>query len=920
MKKNGRGNRPGWPLVLIFVALIALSGCAGDEDSGPGPEDGDLEWEGEGGETVSPPPADADLGSGPVPGGDPDAAEGGDETVAGDGESRPEDGDEDAEDVEGMEQAEGAGVLSLSSGDYALSVDPEALEIRLMRRGEILARFPADGFQLGKVDQIDDEYNYDPYYIAAREPAFPAPEGLAWLGITALSIQEADETLIVLALDFAGNKSATLTLTRRARGRFTASILPSEGGPDIAFIRLRPRVDREEAFYGLGEYYDDVNNRGKVRAMQLEAAAGFESGYNEAHVPVPFFIGTRGWGLFVENPCPAAFDVAAFEDDLVDIFYGTGPASTKGLLFHLFVDEHPLDVTRHYYEVTGYPLLPARWGLGPVIWRNENDDQEQVTGDVNTMRDLDLAASAYWIDRPYARDVNTFDFEPGKFPDPREMIDTIHDLGFRFALWHSPYIDPDSEHTQNLRRTAETNGYFPPVSGMIMSNWGEPIDFTNPEAYNWWQGLIGRYIKMGVEGFKLDYGEDVVPGIFGVRNKWLFHDGSDERSMHSRYQFLYHKVYAEMLPETGGFLLCRAGTYGDQVNVSVIWPGDLDATFHRRGEKLDPEDPKSKLAVGGLPAALIAGLSLGPSGFPFYGSDTGGYVNAPPDKEVFTRWFQVTALSTVMQIGTGSNDVAWEYNDANGFDDEMLGWYRIYTRLHLRLFPYEWTYAERLAVDGRPIQRALGLAYPELGVHPSDTFIFGDYLLAAPVVERGALMRDVILPPGRWIDWWDGSVYEGGRTITVDAPLDKLPLYMMEGGIVPLLRPSIDTMAPTTEPGRVDSYADTPGVLYPRIAAGPASAFVLFDGADIRQEKTDRGIELYSSDGDEFRYGVLFEVVAYGEAGPASVTDNGSKLSEAAGLAELEAAESGWFFDPANGASLYVKVPAGEHAVEVTSQ
>ena len=82
-----------------------------------------------------------------------------------------------------------------------------------------------------------------------------------------------------------------------------------------------------------------------------------------------------------------------------------------------------------------------------------------------------------------------------------------------------------------------------------------------------------------------------------------------------------------------------------------------------------------------------------------------------------------------MEIGTSSNDVAWEPTPGNGFDAEMLGWYRTYTRLHLRLWPYEWTYAERLKSDGRAIERALGLAYPELGENPSDEYLFGDSLL-----------------------------------------------------------------------------------------------------------------------------------------------------------------------------------------------
>src|SRR5262249_23216146 len=152
-------------------------------------------------------------------------------------------------------------------------------------------------------------------------------------------------------------------------------------------------------------------------------------------------------------------------------------------------------------------------------------------------------------------------------------------------------------------------------------------------------------------------------------------------------------------------------------------------------------------------------------------------------KELFTRWFEQTALSTVMQIGNGAGTVAWEPDAATGFDEEMLGWYRLYTRLHLRLFPYVWAYATRLAEDGRAIQRALGLAYPELGVHPNDTYLLGDHLLVAPVLERGVRERSVPFPPGRWLDWWTGKVHEGGAAETVAAPLGTLPLFVQEGGI-----------------------------------------------------------------------------------------------------------------------------------------
>ena len=800
---------------------------------------------------------------------------------------------------------------------FSVLFDDSARELLLQRNEEAILRIPADGLQLGRVNEVSHEVNYDPYPMAIEDETFSPPDGLRWLPVTAAAITRTAEGEYDISLSYDENVTASLTITTNGDGSYKVVWTPLDGGADIAYFRLRPRVSTEDAFYGLGGFLDTVNHRGKIRAMQLEAESKVESNYNEAHVPVPFITGTTGWGLFVENPYTASFAVATEADDLVDVIYGTGPFSSDGLTFHLFAASHPMDITKKYYEVTGYPKLPARWGLGPIIWRDENDDQAQVVSDANIMRDKDLAASGYWIDRPYASGVNSFDFDPAKFDDPQAMIDTLHDLGFRVSLWHTPYVSPEHPGASELNAIAEENGYFPSRTGLMLNGWSSPIDFTNPDAYAWWQGLIKRYTDMGIEGFKLDFAEDVVPGILGVRTIWEFADGSDERSMHSRYTDWYHRVYSEMLPQSGGFLICRAGTYGDQKNVTAIWPGDLDANmaFHR--DEMVDRRGRDYIAVGGLPASLMYGLTLGPSGYPFYGADTGGYRHSPPNKETFTRWFQQTALSSVMQIGTSANDVAWEYNNDNEFDDEMLGWYKTYTRLHLRLWPYEWTYANNIAVTGYPIDRALGFAHPELGEHPNDTYLFGDYLLVAPVVRAGATSREIILPEGQWIDWFDGTEYAGGQTITMDAPLSKLPLLIKRGGIVPMLRPTIDTMAPTTTPDRVDSYATTSGVLYPRIAAGEKSEFVLFDGTVLKQEATAKGVKLQSKDGSEFINGYLFEVMSFGDK-PAGVTNDGDALAEAQNLELLEAEGSGWYYDIQNNGAVYVKIPAGEHDVVIS--
>lgn len=800
----------------------------------------------------------------------------------------------------------------LVTADYAVEFVPAELLLRLARRDEVLLRFPADAIQLGTVDKLDDRASYDPYWMEYGDELFtPAPpETLSWHTVTAARFTEHSAERLVIALDFTGGVGAVLTLTRDAAGRFSALVVPDPRatGRAVALIRLRPRADAHEGFYGLGEWPDAVNHRDKVRPMQMEAALT-ESFDNENHVPVPLLIGTRGWGLFVQSQRVGLFDVAHKQPDLVEITYGTAEQSAQGLRFHLFAADQPVDIVRRYYDVTGDPLLPAPWALGPWLWRNENRDQAQVLADIAKLRELDLATSAIWIDRPYASRVNSFDWEPARFPKPEQIFAAAHSAGLRMALWHTPYLESG---TPDLAEATQ-KGFFPPQTGILLNGWSAPLDFTNPDAAALWQDHLGRYVRLGAEGFKLDYGEDVVPALGASRNAWSFHDGSDERTGHYQYQLDYHRLYASLLPATGGFLLCRAGRYGDQKNVSVIWPGDMDATFTRYRETF-PDGGKTVVGVGGLPATVIQGVNLGASGFPFFAADTGGYRHSPPDKELYIRWFEQTALSTVMEVGDASSQPPWEFTGNNGRDVETLDLYRQYARLHMRLFPYVWTYAQRLKDDGRPIQRAVGLAYPELGQHPDDEYLLGDSLLVAPVVERGARQRPVLFPPGDWVDYWNGTVYHGGTsgmTAMVAAPLGTLPLFVRAGGIVPLLRPTIDTISPATDAG-VESFANDPGALYARLYPGPQpSVFTLYDGAELAEETVagkGEPLQLRVRPGTLFKGATVLEVVGVDQ--PTQVVRSGSELPKLSAAPDLELAAEGWVWQPTAGGTLLLKLAA----------
>ncbi len=762
--------------------------------------------------------------------------------------------------------------LTVEAGPYRAEVSVEDRTIVLGSEGAPRVRLEADAFVLGFVDRLEEDLSYDPFWLVNDDALFDPtePPGLRWR--SPREMIEADDGTIDLV--FEGGRQASLAITTDRAGQFAFHLVPDASGAPIAFMRLRVRGDSEEAFYGLGEQLDAVDSRGKIRPMQLEADLSLESASNEAHVPVPLLIGTTGWGLFVESRRFGVFDVAREADDLVEITYGTAEASAEGLRFHVFLAEHPLDITKHYYDVTSPPLLPAEWAYGPLIWRDENDDQAEVEDDIRLIREHDLATSGIWIDRPYATAVGVFDFEPTNYPDPAAMIRTAHAAGLRVALWHVPYVSNDA--TDN-RAKVEAEGWFPPTVGVRLNNWSPLLDLTNADAYAWWQGNVRTYTDLGIEGFKLDYAEDVIPGVGGARTAWAFADGSDERTMHDVYTRLYHRLYAETLPADGAFLLCRAGRWGDQANVSVIWPGDLDADFSLHRERVEPEGDSAYNAVGGLPASVIMGLTLGPSGFPFYGADTGGYRHSPPDEETYIRWFQQTALSAVMQVGDSSSQPPWVFTPENGRDEETLALYRDYARLHMRLFPYVWSYARRLADDGRAILRPLGLAHPELGVHPSDTYLLGDHLLVAPVVTRGQRAREVVFPAGRWYGWWDAATHDG--TEMVDAPLETLPLFIRAGGIVPMLRDDIDTLAPTTLPD-VESYADDPGVLTVVVAPNDSESteYKVFDGTTIasRLDQGDHVVDV--TPGERFTAGVAFELFV--EGAPTEVLLDGAATTD----------------------------------------
>ena len=340
-----------------------------------------------------------------------------------------------------------------------------------------------------------------------------------------------------------------------------------------------------------------------------------------------------------------------------------------------------------------------------------------------------------------------------------------------------------------------------------------------------------RSLDLGYDGWMHDFGEY-------IDRKWVFADGRRGDQMHNLYPVLSARVTWELMqrerPDDFLFFV-RSGYTGTQQYTPAVWGSDPEATF----------DP-----VQGLPAQLRGGLNLGLSGVPYWGSDISGFkciTSDPRDKDVYLRWGQLGAVSPIMmEQNACSNPLGNRDKWSLWSDEETWTVYGAAARLHTRLQPYFLVLARRAHTSGEPLMQHPFLRFPgePEAWQTDDAFFLGPALYAAPVVERGATVREVWLPPGRYVDWDDYTVHEGGARVVVPAPLDKLPLFLVAGEMVPLWDENIDTLAPATEASvvTVDDVRDRLDVVA-TLAPGDHVTMVLEDGTrlEARRHALDGG-------------------------------------------------------------------------------
>jgi alpha-D-xyloside xylohydrolase len=519
--------------------------------------------------------------------------------------------------------------------------------------------------------------------------------------------------------------------------------------------------------------------------------------------PIPFFMSTTGYGLWVDTTGEATFDMNASDGREIAV-----DVTAAKLRIVLFTGPEFPGILERFTALAGRAGVPPYWAFAPWKSRDYHQNEAQVKEDVDRNRELGLPASVIVIDSPWEETYNDYTFNPKQFDDPAGMVKYIHAQGYKLVLWHTPWInsksDPPTEVgfegkiaplAENYQFAADQNLFVKNANGSPwVGRWwkgeGSLIDFTYPKAKQWWQDQVRQAIAAGADGFKDD---DAEGAFFGDQVK--FADGTDPRVMRNRYGVLYNNAVEELIQKDlkgNGVLFARSVTVGAN-GIGFLWGGDNEASFS---------------PLNGLPSVVTAGLGAGLSGMPLWAADLGGYegLDDTPNARLLERWTEVAAFSPLMEVMSSKNISPWNFDSKSApGSHEALDVYRKYAVLHMSLFPYRYAAAEEAAKTGMPIMRALVLNWQDdrRARTAKDEYMFGPDFLVAPVIDEGT-QRAVYLPAGAWVDYWTGKAESGGKVVIADPAADAIPVWARAGAVIAKIPEDVMTLVPEKESGNAE--------------------------------------------------------------------------------------------------------------------
>lgn len=538
----------------------------------------------------------------------------------------------------------------------------------------------------------------------------------------------------------------------------TQSDFKSQGyitSKDKNYIRERLDLSVGENIYGLGERFTNfVKNGQSVDIWNKDGGTSSDQSYKN----IPFFISNKGYGVFVNHPEHVSFEVGSEH-------VSKNQFSVEGETLEYLIIYGPTmeDVLRKYTDLMGKPALPPAWSFG--LWLSTSFctdyDEKTVNEFIDGMISRDIPLDVFHFDCFWMKDFEwcNFEWDNRVFPEPEKMLAKLKEKGLKICVWINPYIGQKSA----LFEEGKQAGYFiknPDGSVWQWDLWqgGQAIvDFTNPDACEWFKEKLAHLIDMGVDAFKTDFGERIPTDV-------IYYDGSNPEKMHNYYSYLYNSVVFNLLKEKKGekeaVLFARSATAGCQ-KFPVHWGGDCLSTYSSMAE------------------SLRGGLSFMLSGFSFWSHDIGGFEEgATPD--IYKRWTQFGLLSSHSRYhGNVEYRVPWI------FDEEAVDVTRKFTKLKISLMPYLYKQAVVSHQEGIPMMRPMVLSYTNdpAAATIDRQYMLGENLLVAPIFnDRG--LAEFYLPKGKWTNILTNKIYEGGSWYSETHDYMSFPLLAKENSII----------------------------------------------------------------------------------------------------------------------------------------
>lgn len=526
---------------------------------------------------------------------------------------------------------------------------------------------------------------------------------------------------------------------------------------------------RYEGHYGGGERGHKLNLNGDTITMYNRQNYGYTEGdirLKQMGISIPYFVSDYGYAILFDDYNKANLVLG----DTI-----TYTSATPRPLSYYFINGHKTlqSATESFTELTGRQSLPPFWALGYITSKYGYHNRQEAIGAIDSLKSRGfpvdgIVLDLYWYGKE--TDMGRLEWNPDQWPDHQQMLADLKAKGVNTVLITQPYINKIGA-LDNYNMLSDQGMLVKDASGRTkdVTTWvGEAgmLDVSNPQTQQWiWNRLKGL-TQEGVAGWWGDLGEPE------VHPEGMVHaNGESTSQYHNKYGNDWSKLIYDGLrkdfPSMRPMLMMRGGTTGLQKYSVFPWTTDVSRSW------------------GGFQPQVKLMLSSGMSGLAYMSSDLGGFAvdpENPIDEELYVRWVQMGTFSPTMRTHAQLKPEPYHYP----LSIEVL---KEYVKMRYKWLPYNYTLAYENATKGWPLARPLNFT----GENPSykyyrteDEYLWGNNVLVAPVMQQGAREREVLFPAGKWISWYDSSkIYEGGEKVTVDAPLEQLPLFVRQGAFIP---------------------------------------------------------------------------------------------------------------------------------------